>query len=203
MSVRLHHGPLGQRPPARSQTNGRRHACWASSTTSPPGLLARVEGYYKGFDDADRRSPRDARRRPRAPRRVRLPGGAGRQRPATPRITTSPTNDGRGQAYGFDVYVARRATSPRHGSPAGSRTPTGVADATAYGRTYPFDYDRRHALSLVGSCSSRAVSSWRDGARRLGLPLHAGARPARGRGQRPRRSRRRRQPHRDRARPRQ
>jgi len=60
-------------------------------------------------------------------------------------------NDGRGRAYGFGVFVSRT------GAPAGTRV-TGWASYTwgktirdAYGRRYDFDYDRRHAFTMVAT----------------------------------------------------
>lgn len=73
--------------------------------------------------------------------------------PTEPIITTTPTNDGRGRAHGFDVLVSRM-TAPVSARLRGWISYTwGKAEREAYGRVYPFEYDRRHAVS--------AVMSWR------------------------------------------
>ena len=57
-------------------------------------------------------------------------------------------NGGLGQAYGVEIHVAHLggAASPLTGS--GSYA-IGHADRTVYDVTHPFDYDRRHAATLV------------------------------------------------------
>jgi hypothetical protein len=78
--------------------------------------------------------------------------------PVDPIITTVPVNDGRGRAYGFDVLLSRM-TAPVDARMRGWVSYTwGRAELDAYGRTYPFDYDRRHAVSAV--LSYRASPKW-------------------------------------------
>jgi outer membrane receptor protein involved in Fe transport len=67
--------------------------------------------------------------------------------PTDPIITSTPTNDAAGRAYGLDVFVSRLATTSRLRG-WGSYT-WGKAERQAYGRTYPFEYDRRHAVTAV------------------------------------------------------
>jgi hypothetical protein len=63
-------------------------------------------------------------------------------------ITSFPTNDGKGTAYGLDVYLALRDPAARV---AGWLSYTwGRSEQESYGRVYPFDYDRRHAFNVVG-----------------------------------------------------
>ena len=117
----------------------------------PGGVAVKVEGYYKRFTDLliGQLETEDARRARVA--RYDFPINLQSSIPRAPLITTLPANDGRGRAYGFDVFVSR--TSP----PAGSRI-SGWASYTwgrttrdAYGRRYDFEYDRRHAFSMVGA----------------------------------------------------
>jgi hypothetical protein len=123
------------------------------------GLVARVEGYYKTFDRllvGRLETPEETAAR------VALydyPAGLQTSVPRAPQITSDPVNGADGSSYGFDVYVAwqPRSASARF-SGWGSYT-WGRAGINAYGRRYPFDYDRRHALSLVGSCR---VKRWLD-----------------------------------------
>jgi hypothetical protein len=78
--------------------------------------------------------------------------------PVDPIITTVPTNDGRGRAYGVDVLLSRM-TAPVDARMRGWVSYTwGKAELDAYGRTYPFEYDRRHAVSAV--LSYRAFANW-------------------------------------------
>ena len=123
-----------------------------------PTVKARVEGYYKRFDDMmiGRLEP-EVERLARVGRYdfpLELAGSV----PVDPIITTVPTNDGRGHAYGFDVFVAR-PTAPADARVRGWASYTwGRANRDAYDRRYPFEYDRRHAFSTVASY--RLSSRW-------------------------------------------
>jgi TonB-dependent Receptor Plug Domain/TonB dependent receptor-like, beta-barrel len=70
--------------------------------------------------------------------------------PSHPLITSSPVNAGEGRAFGILTCIRKDALahSRLNGwvSYSWSR-----AERTAYGRTYPFDYDRPHALTAVGA----------------------------------------------------
>ncbi len=115
-----------------------------------PGLTARLEGYYKTFDDlivGRLETPDETAARLAS---YDYPDELATNIPTAPIITSAPTNDGAGQAYGFDLYLARRATSPQTRLSGWIAYTYGFANTTAYGRTYPFDYDRRHSLSVVG-----------------------------------------------------
>ena len=112
------------------------------------GVTLKVEGYYKRFTDV-----LIGRLEPEAERQARLarydfPSALQADIPASPLITTIPTNDGRGRSYGFDVFLNR----PGGGRLTGWTSYTwGKAEREAYGRRYPFEYDRRHAFTLVSS----------------------------------------------------
>jgi hypothetical protein len=115
------------------------------------GVTLKVEGYYKRFSDVliGRLEPDDERRARLA--RYDFPGDLAWSLPVSPLITTVPTNDGRGRAYGFDLFVSRTS------APAGTRLTGwasytwGKAEREAYGRRYPFEYDRRHSATMVSS----------------------------------------------------
>src|SRR4030095_7750831 len=78
--------------------------------------------------------------------------------PGEPIVTTAPTNDGRGRAYGVDILLSRMS-APVSAKFRGWVSYTwGKAELDAYGRRYAFDYDRRHAGSAVGSF--RASPKW-------------------------------------------
>ena len=112
------------------------------------GVSVKVEGYYKRFSDAlvGRLEP-EAERLARVAR-YDFPAALQWSVPVDPLITTVPTNDGKGRAYGFDVFLTR----PGGGKLTGWTSYTwGRAEREAYGRRYPFEYDRRHAFTLVSS----------------------------------------------------
>jgi hypothetical protein len=111
-------------------------------------LTLKVEGYYKRFTDV-----LIGRLEPEAERLARVasydfPAALQGDIPDWPIITSIPTNDGRGRAYGFDIFLNR----PGGGKLTGWTSYTwGRAEREAYGRRYPFEYDRRHAFTLVSS----------------------------------------------------
>ena len=115
------------------------------------GLLARAEGYYKAYDRlliGRVETPQETAAR------VALydyPPELQSSVPTAPQITSYPTNNGEGTSYGFDIYVAHRATTAADRFMGWASYAWGRADQDAYGRRYPFDYDRRHALSAVGT----------------------------------------------------
>ncbi len=132
-----------------------RHALVSLERDLAPGVLARVEAYVKDFSDllAGRlETPAETAERVA---RYDFPAEWQGSIPSRPIITSYPTNDGRGRAYGFDVYLARRATSSDTRLTGWASYTFGKAEREGYGLTYPFDYDRRHAFSLVGSYKIR------------------------------------------------
>ena len=116
-----------------------------------PGVTARVEGFYKTFNDLIvGRLETNEERLERVSRYDFLPELRD-SIPTAPIITSNPSNDARGNAYGFDGYLSKAATS-RESRLAGWLSYTwsrGTRDV--YAREYPFDYDRRHSLNVVGS----------------------------------------------------
>lgn len=112
------------------------------------GLSLKVEGYYKRFTDAlVGRLESEAERLARVSR-YDFPAELASSIPTAPLITTTPSNDGRGRAYGFDVFLNR----PGGGRLTGWTSYTwGKAEREVYGRRYPFEYDRRHAFTMVSS----------------------------------------------------
>jgi outer membrane receptor for ferrienterochelin and colicin len=114
------------------------------------GLVARVEGYYKDFDDlivGRLETPDEAVERVAV---YDYPAELDDQIPDAPIITSQPSNESSGRAYGFDVFVTRRATSAETRLTGWVSYTYGFANRSAYGRSYPLDYDRRHVLNLVG-----------------------------------------------------
>jgi hypothetical protein len=115
------------------------------------GLLLRTEGYYRKYDRlliGRLETPEETAAR------VALydyPPDLSWSIPTAPQITSVPTSGGTGSSYGFDVYVARRARSASDRLTGWASYSWGRSDINAYGRRYPFDYDRRHAVSVVGT----------------------------------------------------
>ena len=119
-------------------------------------LTARVEGYYKRFDDLlVGRLETEAERRARVGR-YDFPEALRGSVPASPIILSAPTNDAGGDARGLDVFLT-------HGNPAARLTgwvsyAWGRAERESYGRRYAFEYDRPHAFNAVGRY--RLTSRW-------------------------------------------
>jgi hypothetical protein len=114
------------------------------------GLTARVEGYYKSYANlilGRIETPAETAARVAT---YDFPAELALSVPSAPLITSSPTNDGSGEAYGLDLYLARRARSESTRLSGWIAYTYGFANLRAYGRSYPFDYDRRHSLSVVG-----------------------------------------------------
>ncbi len=113
------------------------------------GFAVRIEGYYKRFRDLlvgrlETTSERLAR-----VGRYDFPSALAGEVPSDPIITTTPTNDGMGRAYGFDVFVSRAPTTSDRRLTGWASYTWGRADRDAYGRRYAFEYDRRHATAAV------------------------------------------------------
>ena len=118
----------------------------------------RIEGYYKTSSRLlVGRLETEAERQARVAG-YDFPDALASSVPTDPIITSTPTNDGSGRAYGFDVFVSRM-TAPVAARVRGWASYTwGRATREAYGRTYPFEYDRRHAFSAV--VSYRLTDRW-------------------------------------------
>jgi hypothetical protein len=126
------------------------HAIVGVERDLAPGMTARVEGYYKRFDRlivGRLETPEETRARVAA---YDFPQELADSVPSRPIITSNPSNDATGRAYGVDLFVARRATSAATRLTGWVAYTWGKAERTAYGRTSAFDYDRRHSLSVVG-----------------------------------------------------
>lgn len=142
---------------ARSLRHERaRHAVLGLEHDLGGGLTARVEGYWKGFDDLIvGRLESEAERQARLAR-YDFPAELAASIPREPIITSFPENGGRGSSWGADLLVQRKPVAGARLSGWAAYT-YGVARREQYGRSAPFDYDRRHAATFVGS--------WRVGAR--------------------------------------
>jgi hypothetical protein len=134
------------------------HAVLSLERDLAPGFTVRAEGYYKTFADlVVGRLETEAERAARVAR-YDFPAELQWSVPEAPQITSLPSSDARGYAYGFDVYLARRAASASTRLTGWASYTFGVAKRDAYGRETAFDYDRRHAVSAVASF--RAGAKW-------------------------------------------
>ncbi|MBF8299668.1 MAG: TonB-dependent receptor plug [Acidobacteria bacterium] len=114
-------------------------------------LSARVDAYYKRFSDLIVGTLETEEERQARLAGYDVPAALRTSVPTRAEITTSPLNAATGHAYGVDVLVSSAG--------GGSLTPLtgwaaysfGRASRTAYEVTRPFDYDRRHAVSLAAN----------------------------------------------------
>jgi hypothetical protein len=116
-----------------------------------PGFIVRAEGYYKRFDRlvlGRLETPAEVRARVAT---YDFPDALAFGVPRAPQVTSNPANIGKGRAYGIEFYTAREATSASTRLTGWASYTWGRAETIAYGRTFAADYDRRHALSVVGA----------------------------------------------------
>jgi hypothetical protein len=113
------------------------------------GFTVRAEGYYKRFSNLLVGALETAPERLARVAKYDFPSSLQRQIPIDPIITTTPTNDGRGRGYGFDVFASRAQVANDARFTGWASYTWGRSEREAYGRRYAFDYDRRHALAAV------------------------------------------------------
>jgi outer membrane cobalamin receptor len=65
-------------------------------------------------------------------------------------ITTTPVNGASGRSYGLEVVVTRPRKGADQRLSGWASYSLGKATREGYGRELPFEYDRRHAVSIVG-----------------------------------------------------
>jgi hypothetical protein len=116
-----------------------------------PSLLGRAEAYTKTYDRlvvGRLETPAETATRVA---QYNFPGSLQSSVPVAPQVTSVPVNGASGRAFGFDVYVERRPRTANDRLSGWASYTWGRADINAYGQNYPFDYDRRHAASIVGT----------------------------------------------------
>ncbi len=111
-------------------------------------LTARIEGYYKGFNDLLLGRLENESERLERVSQYDFPEPLRDDVPTAPLILSAPTNDAGGIAYGLDLFFS-------HSNDAAPLTgwlsyAWGRATRESYGRRYAFEYDRRHAFNAVG-----------------------------------------------------
>ena len=114
-------------------------------------VTTKVEAYYKTFDrllTGRLETPAETTARVA---QYAFPADLAWSVPSAPQITSIPSTGASGHSYGFDVYVQRRATARTNRLSGWVSYTWGKASIDNYGRRYAFDYDRRHALSVVST----------------------------------------------------
>lgn len=122
-----------------------------------PGLLGRVEWYYKDFSDLIVGRLETEEERLARLARYDFPAELQSRLPTAPLITSVPSNDSRGKAYGLDFFLSRTDGPARPRLTGWISYSLGKTQQEIYGRSVPFSYDRRHSLSVVWA--------WRAGSR--------------------------------------
>jgi hypothetical protein len=123
-----------------------------------PGMLGRVEVYYKRFSDliVGRLETEDERQSRVA--RYDFPQTLQSRIPTAPMITSVPINDGRGRAYGLELFLSRVDGPARPRLTGWISYSLAKTEQDIYGRSVPFSYDRPHSLSVVWNW--RMASRW-------------------------------------------
>jgi hypothetical protein len=112
------------------------------------GLDASLEGYYRDFSDlVVGRLETDEERQARISL-YDYPEPLAWGVPRAPLITSVPVNGAEGRAWGVLASISREDGPDRRLS-GWAAYAYGFAERTAYGRSYPFDYDRPHALTAI------------------------------------------------------
>ena len=112
-------------------------------------LSLKAEAYHKGFSDLISGTlETDAALKARLAR-YDFPAALQSSLPRDGQITTIPANSGSGRSYGFELVVTVPDRPGRFLSGWASYS-FGKATKEQYGLELPFEYDRRHALSIVG-----------------------------------------------------
>lgn len=126
-----------------------------------PSLTARVEGYWKGFDDLIIGRLETPQERLARLSRYDFPAEIAGSVPTDAIVTSFPVNGAAGRSWGFDVFLQKRPATGSKLSGWASYT-WGRAERDEYERTVAFDYDRRHAGTVVASW--RVSPKWELGA---------------------------------------
>ncbi len=127
------------------------HTIGGFEHTFSEALTARVEAYHKTFDRmlAGRlETPAETAARVA---QYDFPAALASSIPTSPQVTTFAENSGGGQSYGVEMYVEKKQMRSRDFLNGWLSYTWGKATLDNYGQSYAFDYDRRHALSLVST----------------------------------------------------
>ena len=114
----------------------------------------KAEAYYKNFSDLIVGGlETDAELAARLPR-YDFPPSLESSIPTEKFITTTPTNGASGRSYGIELVATRPLSRGDQFLSGWASYGYGKATKEAYGRNLPFEYDRRHALSIVSQLNA-------------------------------------------------
>lgn len=114
----------------------------------------KAEAYYKNFSDLIvGRLETDTERAARVAA-YDFPTSLAASIPREKQITTTPANDASGRSYGLEFVASRPLRQKEQRLSGWASYSVGKATRQAYDRTLPFEYDRRHALSMVGQVNA-------------------------------------------------
>jgi len=136
------------------------HAIVGFERDFPLGMSARVEGYWKGLSELVVGRLETEQERLARVAQYDFPAELASSVPTEAIITSFPENAASGESWGFDVLVQRRPVPGAKITGWVSYT-YGQASRDEYGRRVPFEYDRRHAGTFVGSW--RITPKWELG----------------------------------------
>jgi hypothetical protein len=126
------------------------HAVLGLERDFGPGLTARVEGYWKSYDDLIIGRLETEEERLARVALYDFPPELQSSVPSAALITSFPVNDGRGESWGFDVFLQKHP-GPRTRLSGWASYTYGQARRDQYDIRQPFDYDRRHAVTFAGA----------------------------------------------------
>lgn len=119
-----------------------------------PSVSLKAEGYYKNFSDLIVGAlETDAELAARLAR-YDFPASLQSSIPTEKFITTTPTNGASGRSWGFELVANRPQKSGDQFLSGWASYGYGKATKEAYDRTLPFEYDRRHSLSIVSQLNA-------------------------------------------------
>jgi hypothetical protein len=127
------------------------HAILGIEHVLSSSVTARVEGYSKRFSRLVIGRLETAGETAARVARYTFPPVWQDSVPVAPQITSVPVNGGGGHAYGFDLYLEKRQLRPSDRVSGWASYTWGRANQDAYDVTRPFDYDRRHSVSVVST----------------------------------------------------
>ena len=116
-----------------------------------PSVSGRIEAYHKTFDRAIAGRLETPAETSMRVAQYTFPASLASSVPTAPQITSEPSNSASGRSYGFDVYLEKRSTRVGSRLSGWLAYTWGKASLDNYGYHYPFDYDRRHSLSVVST----------------------------------------------------
>lgn len=118
------------------------------------GVNLKAETYYKGFEDLIVGALESEAEALTRVARYDFPTALASSVQRDRLITTTPANIASGRAYGLELVATRPLRRADQFFSGWASYTYGKATKEAYGLTLPFEYDRRHAFSMVGQLNA-------------------------------------------------